>query len=50
MSGVSGILFLSENHYPNFKFGPMDGSNIYTELLKLKLLLRIVIEEGVEDL
>ena len=44
--GGGGVLYRSENHFFHFSAGLGRGSNNYTELMALRLLLLFALEQG----
>ena len=48
--GTWGVIHLSNSHCINFKFGMGNGSNNFSELISLKLVLNLDLEHGVAHL
>ena len=48
--GTWGVIHLSNSHSINFKFGMGNGSNNFSELISLKLVLTLALEHGVAHL
>jgi len=46
--GVKGVLFLNENHHINFKVGLGDVSKNYVELLSMKSLFKLALDNNVD--